>query len=146
MLVFRTHSPRYAALDPTGSSNFSGRWHSRGTQVVYTAEHASLAVLETLIHAGGAEIPSRSITRIRIPDDLALESAPWLEIPESQRFGDAWVSESRSAVLRVESVAVNRMESNFVLNPRHPDFSRIESEPPQEFLFDPRYFAPARLK
>jgi RES domain-containing protein len=68
-----------------------------------------------------------------------------LEIPESQRFGDAWVSESRSAVLRVESVAVNRMESNFVLNPRHPDFSRIESEPPQEFLFDQRYFAPTRL-
>lgn len=108
---------------------------------MYTAEHASLAALETLIHAGGGHIPRRAITRIRIPDDLRIEAASWMEMPESQRFGDRWVAEGRTAVLRVPSIAVNRMESNFVLNPRHADFSRIEHENPEEFVFDPRFFA-----
>ena len=141
MIVFRMHSPGHPAFDTTGAFRFEGRWHSQGTRVVYTAEHASLAVLETLIHAGGGQIPRRAITRIHIPDDLRMETASWMEMPESQRFGDRWAAEGRSAVLRVPSVAVNRMESNFILNPRHPDFARIQQENPEEFVFDPRFFA-----
>lgn len=134
------HNPDHPAFDTTGAFRFQGRWHSQGTHVVYTAEHASLAVLETLIHASGGRIPRRAITRIHILDDLRLETAEWMEMPESQRFGDRWVAEGRTAVLRVPSVAVNRMESNFVLNPRHVDFARIEHETPQEFVFDARFF------
>lgn len=145
MIVFRMHHPRFTVFDTTGSVQLGGRWHSRGTRVVYTAEHGSLAALEALIHASGEEISPRSITRIHIPDDLPVEAAPWMEIPESQLFGDLWVIESRSAILRVPSIAVNRMESNFVLNPRHPDFSRIEHDSPQEFVFDLRFFGPSRL-
>ncbi len=138
MIVFRMHHPRYAAFDTVGAALYGGRWHSRGIHVVYAAEHVSLAVLETIIHASGEEIPPRSITRVHIPDNLSIEVAPWMELPHSQRYGDLWVKEARSAVLRVESIVVNRMESNFVLNPRHPDFSRIGQEKPKEFPFDPR--------
>jgi len=120
-----------------------GRWHSRGTAVVYSAQNASLAVLETLIHAGGRKIPPRAITQVNIPDDLAIESASWLDMPDSQWFGDTWVLESRTAVLRVPSIAVNRMESNFVFNPAHADFSRIKVDHSQEFVFDLRFFLPA---
>ena len=143
MIVFRMHNPRYAAFDTAGAAMYGGRWHSRGIHVVYTAEHASLAVLEAVIHASGEEVPARSITRIRIPDDLAIEAAPWKEFPQSQLFGDQWVREARSAVLRVESVVVNRLESNFVLNPRHADFSRIRRDRAIPFSFDPRFFGPA---
>lgn len=139
MIVFRMHRPSTAPLDTTGSFLFDGRWHLRGTRVIYTAEHASLAVLEALIHASG-ELPKRSITRIRIPDDVSIEAAPWMEIPKSQQFGDRWAAEARSAVLRVKSIVVNRMESNFVLNPRHPDFAHIQPDDPEEFVFDPRLF------
>jgi len=97
-------------------------------------------VLETLIHAGGRKIPPRSLTRITIPDDLAVESAPWAEMPTSQAFGDAWVREARSAVLRVPSIAVNQMELNFVFNPSHADFARIGHDPAEEFVFNPRFF------
>jgi RES domain-containing protein len=140
MFVFRMHDPRFAPLDATGAALHGGRWHSRGVPVVYTAEHASLAVLEAVIHANGDEVPRRSLTRIHLPDDLPIESAPWVEFPLSQRFGDQWAAEARSAVLRVESIVVNRMESNFVLNPKHPQFSRIEHEAPKPFPFDPRFF------
>ena len=63
-----------------------------------------------------------------------------MPMPDSQAFGDAWVKQARTAVLRVPSIAVNRMESNFVLNPGRPDFSRIQHDPPQEFVFNPRFF------
>jgi hypothetical protein len=32
------------------------------------------------------------------------------------------------------------MESNFVLNPRHEDFPRIQLGNPERFVFDPRFF------
>jgi RES domain-containing protein len=140
MIVFRVHRLAYDVFDTMGAFLQPGRWHSAGTRVVYAAEHASLAVLETLLHAGGRKIPSRAITQIEIPEDLTIESATWVEMPDSQKFGDLWVREERSAVLRVPSIAANRMESNFILNPAHPEFSSVKHDPPREFVFDPRFF------
>src|SRR6476660_81170 len=129
MNVFRMHAISHDVFDSTGSFLQPGRWHSAGTRVIYAAEHGSLAVLETLIHAGGRKIPPRSLTRITVPDDLAIESAPWMEMPDSQAFGDAWARGKRSAVLRVPSIAVNQKESNFVFNPAHAEFARIGHDP-----------------
>jgi RES domain-containing protein len=145
MIVFRMHGASRDVFDSTGAFLQPGRWHPQGTRVIYAAQCASLAVLETLIHAGGRKIPPRVITRIDIPDNLSIESASWMEIPASQQFGERWVTEARTAVLRVPSIAVNRMESNFVLNPRHPDFARIRHADPEQFVFDPRFFALAAL-
>jgi RES domain-containing protein len=139
MDVFRMHGIAYEVFDTTGAFQYPGRWHSKGTRVVYAAEHASLAVLETLIHAGGRKIPPRALTRIHIPGGVLIESRSWMDLPHSQAFGDAWVREARAAVLRVPSIAVNRMESNFIFNPRHPDFSQIQHDPPAAFVFDPRF-------
>lgn len=141
MIAYRMHAPAYDAFDSTGALLHAGRWHPAGTRVLYASEHASLAVLETLIHAGGRKIPPRSLTRITIPDDLAVESAAWLDMPASQDFGEAWAREARAAVLRVPSIAVNRLESNLVLNPAHPDFARISRDPAEPFVFSPRFFA-----
>lgn len=140
MIVYRMHGTAHGPFDATGSFLHPGRWHSAGTRVIYAAEHASLATLETLIHAGGRRIPARVITRIHIPDAMAIESAGWLELPASQGFGDRWAEEKRSAILRVPSIAVNKMESNFVLNPLHPEFVRIEHSTPEPFLFQPGFF------
>ena len=89
MFVFRMHDGDRPAFDTTGSFLYPARWHSAGTRVVYTAEHASLAVLETLIHAGGRKMPPRMISRIQIPVDVFIELAQWMEMPDSQAFGDA---------------------------------------------------------
>jgi RES domain-containing protein len=140
MIVFRMHGISHDAFDSSGAFFQPGRWHSAGTRVVYAAEHASLAVLETLIHAGGKKMPPRAITRIHIPDDLPIESAPWMEMPASQAFGDAWAREARTAVLRVPSIAVSGMESNFVFNPIHAEFQLIQRDASERFVFDPRFF------
>lgn len=140
MIVFRMHGISHGVFDTSGAFLQPGRWHSAGAHVIYSAEHVSLAVLETLIHAGGRKMPPRAISRIYLPDDLEIESAPWMEMPASQAFGDIWAREARTAVLRVPSIAVNRMESYFVLNPGHPDFSHIRHDRPERFLFDPRFF------
>jgi RES domain-containing protein len=140
MIVFRMHGISYDAFDSSGAFLHPDRWHSAGARVIYAAEHVSLAVLETLIHAGGRKMPPRALSRIHLPDDLGIESAPWMEMPASQAFGDVWMKEARTAVLKVQSIAVNCMESNFVLNPGHPDFSRIRHDRPERFLFDPRFF------
>jgi RES domain-containing protein len=79
-------------------------------------------------------------------DERAIEAVDVAAVPgwdatppdASIRFGTDWARERRSVVLRVPSVVV-RSESNFVLNPEHPDFARTvrigDAEP---FAFDPR--------
>lgn len=133
------HGALHNVFDTAGAALREGRWHSAGTRVIYAAEHASLAVLETLIHAGGRKLPPRVLTRISIPDDLLIEEVLWMDMPESRAFGDQWVQEGRSAVLRVPSIAINRMESNYIFNPRHSDFSKIIHEAPLPFAFDSRF-------
>jgi RES domain-containing protein len=138
-VVYRMHSASYAASDSSGAMRAAGRWHSQGTRVVYAAEHISLALLETLIHAGGRKLPPRSLTRIVIPTGVAIETSDWLDEPASRTFGDAWARSTRSAVLRVPSIAVNRFEHNFVLNPAHPAFAKIQFEKSHAFDLDSRF-------
>ncbi len=137
--IHRMHGTAYAPNDSTGATLADGRWHTRGTRVLYAAQHISLAVLETLIHAGGRKLPPRSLTRITIPNGLATETASWLDLPRSRTFGDRWVRENRTAVLAIPSIAVNKMELNYVLNPFHPDFASLTFHPSQPFAFDPRF-------
>jgi RES domain-containing protein len=140
MIVYRMHRAGVDALDSTGSYRREGRWHTAGTRVIYTAEHVSLAALETLIHASGGSISDRQLTEILIPGDLAVETAEWREILESQRYGDAWVKAARTAVLRVPSIAANKLQWNYIINPLHVAFGRIKKGQIRAFVFDERFF------
>jgi RES domain-containing protein len=52
-------------------------------------------------------------------------------------LGDAWVESGRSAVLEAPSIVVPE-ESNFLINPEHPDFRRIRFGRPEPLELDPR--------
>jgi RES domain-containing protein len=70
----------------------------------------------------------------------------WRQLPaptSTRELGSRWVAESRSVVLRVPSIVVDG-EFNYLLNPRHPDFARLEIGEPQLFSFDPRLISPQR--
>jgi RES domain-containing protein len=138
--VFRIHGASYEVFDTTGTALFDGRWHTRGVRMVYTAGHVSLAALEVLVHAGGRKLPPKVLTRIQLADGIEIGEAPWLDLARSQAFGDRWLAERRSAVLRVPSVAVNGLEFNYLLNPAHPEFRRIEYSEAGAFTFDARFF------
>lgn len=116
--------------------------------MVYTSEHLSLAVLEMLVHVSEQTAPADLISiRARLPDavpvtELLQSALPpnWNAIPspaEIKDIGTAWLKEGKTAVLVVPS-AVNPLERNLLLNPRHPDMRLLQTDPGQPFHFDPR--------
>jgi RES domain-containing protein len=135
------------AFSGDGARLYGGRWNSPGVPLVYVAESQSLAVLEVLVHLDAPALLEKYVFLETDFDaslfiDLDRSSLPknWQSdpVPEAtQAIGDRWVLSGDSAVLRVPSVLVPG-ESNFLLNPRHPDFGKIGISRPQAFRFDPR--------
>jgi RES domain-containing protein len=135
------------AFTGDGSARRGGRWNGPGIRIVYCAESRALAALEILAHS--AEIGVLGSLEwvclaALIPDDCIEKPrrfpSTWRQFPhsvETRVFGDTWVRESRSAALRVPSAVVPG-EFNYLLNPAHPDFARLELGRPEPFLFDPR--------
>lgn len=148
LTVWRLVTARFAAtaFSGEGARLYGGRWNHKGTPLVYTSGTQSLAMLEMLVQ----DDPLRAryvVMAAAIPEVVRVERvsaqvlpAAWRDPaagPELKDLGTAWVSRLSSAVLAVPS-AVIPAESNYLLNPRHPDFSRIEVGEPQPFLTDPR--------
>jgi RES domain-containing protein len=135
------------AFTGEGARLFGGRWSSPGTRVVYVSEHQSTAALETLVHALPAGVEQRyKAFQLEWPDELteklSLRKLPadWRASPASRstmQIGDTWTRERRSAVLAVPS-AITPADTNFLLNPEHPDFAQIRVRPAVDFEFDPR--------
>jgi len=149
LTAWRIVKKRYAgsAFDGEGARLFGGRWNSPGDSVVYLASTRSLAALEMAVHLDrstllssfvliACEFDERLVTTVaqdRLPAEWRRDPPP----PEPAQIGDAWAKASQSAVLAVPS-AIILGETNFLLNPGHPDFSKIRIGEPEEFEFDPR--------
>ncbi len=135
-----------AAFTGEGAAFGGGRWNSRSIRMVYTSASASLAALETLVHLNPAMRFSYQLFILEFEENL-LETIPpadlppdWREQPpppSTQMLGDAWIKTARSAVLQVPSVIIPG-ESNYLLNPTHPDFQSIRIGKPEAFFFDQR--------
>lgn len=139
------------AFDGEGARLFGGRWNSQGTAAVYLSEHISLSALENLVHADPSVLqgPYRAFS-LAVPEagvpiedvDPASLAPDWrATVPPGAitAFGDKWVAEARTALLRVPSVIIPS-EFNFLANPAHPDFAKLTRGTPVEFLFDPRLY------
>ena len=130
-----------------GARKYGGRWNSAGTTIVYTAQTQSLAVLEMLVHLDGPELLQRYVLiGVQIDESFVREISPpdlprnWRVDPApvaSRQIGDRWIEAASSAVLRVPSTLVPA-ESNFLLNPAHPDFKKLVIGDPIAFDFDQR--------
>ena len=152
MLAFQIADRRHPIFDATGAMLKGARWNSPGKRVIYAAETYAGAVLETLVHANLGSVPKTlaSIT-IHIPEDLAVEALEpsaltnWSaeDLLASRSFGDLWIDNGRSAVLLVPGVVLQGRERNVLINPGHPDFSRIQADAPEPVLWDPRLFSRA---
>ena len=138
-------------LDGEGAYRFGGRWSSPGTRIAYTAEHLSLAMLEYFVHIEvsdpprdlvvvAADVPT-AISRVVVtPKDLP---ANWRRVPAPPglaAIGDSFAAEGRNAILVLPS-ALAPSESNWLINPRHPEFGKIRVLPPEPFHYDARFFA-----
>lgn len=149
--AWRIAKAKYAdvAFTGEGAARVGGRWSSTGRRVVYTSESLALAALELLVHinppvhldwvAVRCEFDESLVERID-PTELP---ADWRKHPPTrptQAIGDEWIRSGRSAVLAVPSAIVPR-ETNFLLNPAHPDFARISVEKAEPFIYDSRLLA-----
>jgi RES domain-containing protein len=112
------------------------------------AESVALAVFENLVHMSEQDFPNGYVCVAAVlPDsimitterDLRLRADLWELSP--QALGDWWIQTKESAVLEVEvASAVVPHEHNYLLNPAHPEFAKIGTDPPALFHFDPRLF------
>jgi RES domain-containing protein len=146
--AWRICKSRHAATAFTGegAAIAGGRWNSPGIRLVYVSASQSLALLENLVHVNPA-VPIKLVAfHIKFPSalvkvlDLADLPSNWAESPApvaSQKVGDAWVAAGDSAVLALPSVIVPG-ERNYLLNPAHPDFKKVEVRGPADFPVDPR--------
>ena len=143
--AWRITDIRYSALDGSGASRYGGRWNSPGRRAVYAAETYSGALLEVLVHASG-RVPGRQVyTELLIPEGVPIEEITAEEVsgwdaPDfiaSRAWGDRWIDERRTLVLLVPSVIV-QVERNVVINPEHPNFSRIRTSEPRPVRWDAR--------
>lgn len=115
--------------------------------MVYTAQSRSLAALELLVHLDSSDLLAAYVVfEVRVDESLIarVDSSElprnWRADPPPDRLrdiGDAWVAAGSFAVLRTPSIIVPA-EHNFLLNPKHPDFARLEIGKPSPFRFDRR--------
>ena len=137
-------------LDGEGAFRFGGRWSSPGTRLAYTAEHLSLAIVEYFVHVDPEDPPKDLVlVTAEIPDSVSRTSvsqrrlpANWREMPpppELAAIGDRFAGERRAAILIVPS-ALAPSESNWLINPRHPDYRKIRIQSPESFSDDARFF------
>jgi RES domain-containing protein len=141
----KSHSK--TAFDGEGARRFGGRWNNPGTTVVYVAESQSLAALEMLVHLHSADLLGKYVLiPVEIEESLIVEvnrsqlSKNWRSDPApaaAKNIGDDWVQSATSVALRVPSTLVPG-ESNFLLNPKHQDFSKLRMGEPVGFQFDGR--------
>lgn len=150
MIVYRICLKKHA-WSLTGSGR-AARWNSKGFFMVYTAGSVSLACLENLVHRSGSDISKAdfALLSVEIPEDLTIATldtaeldsrlASWSEVKNyhfTQFTGDSWIKNGEEAVLRVPSAIIQK-EHNYLLNPAHPDISRIRIVHSEDFSFDRR--------
>ena len=151
--AYRLYKTKHAdtAMTGYGAKRYGGRWNPQGMSVVYCSSTLSLAQLETLVHLNGPlppdgfeslelSFPKSCIGKSVSLDELTQLPFDWRSYPSHvtlQEIGSEWVNSAASLVMEVPS-AVSPSESNYVLNPKHPDVDRISTHSPVPLEWDSR--------
>lgn len=149
MIAYRIADSRHAIYDGTGAMLHGGRWNSVGHRVIYASETYAGAMLEILVHANLAVPPKHhQAIRITIPKTIKIETLSSPELPgwdaedvsAARAFGDRWMREARTPVLRVPSVVTEGREYNVLINPLHSQAPSIKPSDPEPVHWDMRLF------
>ena len=146
MLLWRISN--YATLDGRGGLLASARWHTQGQPIVYLAETPAGALVEILVHLelDTAALPKTyKLLKAEAPDGLPWRTvsqaellANWiLDLNATRTVGDEWLASRTTSLLRVPSTLLPETY-NLLLNPVHPDASRVRVLWHREYPWDPR--------
>jgi len=147
-VLWRLYRARYGpGLDGIGGTFAGGRWHRKGEYVVYFGATAAITVLERLAHTNPDLLPDdlllgrfefdRAVVEARIEEYGELPAGWSREEELTRQLGEKWRSSGTSSIIAVPS-AVLPEESNFILNPRHPESHHLKLIRERSFAFDPR--------
>jgi len=136
------------AFTGIGTQFASGRWHHKMTSIVYCSDTSALAALEVFVHLQEEAKRINFVSfELGIPKNLILEVEDIATLPKrwrsqppgagTKKIGSDWVTSMSSAVLGVPSTMILN-ERNYLLNPAHPDFSKITINDSEPFRFDSR--------
>jgi len=147
-IVWRITTARRArtAFSGEGARLYGGRWNPKGVPLVYCAESRALAMLEMLVQ----DEPLRAryvVIPASLPDGMSIERVATAKLPSDWRtarrvedlrmLGAAWAASKRTAVLAVPSAALPD-ETNYLLNPLHPELKRVRIGKPGTLITDVR--------
>ena len=106
--------------------------------MVYLASEAALALLEVRVHLDlPPDLLPEDYVLVHVAlDGLAVETVAAVPA-DAAEFGDAWLRERRTPVLRVPSLIVPE-SANLLLNPAHPAAAEARIIHTRPFRFDPR--------
>jgi RES domain-containing protein len=154
--VYRVLRKAYARapFDGQGAYLYGGRWSSAGVRLTYTSETQSLAMLEYFLHLDVADAAADLVLAVaEIPDDVSRERfaaerlpSAWRDFPappELAEIGDYFVRQGESCVLIVPS-ALAPHDNNWLINPLHAEFRKIEMLEAEPLSYDSRMFAARR--
>jgi RES domain-containing protein len=137
-----------SALSGEGARLYGGRWNSPGTPMIYAAQSQSLAILEILVHLDSTDLLMKYVLLGLEVDESFIRNVEAAQLPENwkadpvpsevQAVGDAWSVRGESVILSVPSALVPD-ESNYLINPNHPDFGRVRVSKTVSYLFDQRF-------
>jgi RES domain-containing protein len=149
--AWRIVSPGYASeiLSGAGAAQCRGRWNRAGEQMIYTAMSQSLSMLERLVYMI-SPFPEMCIGTIHVPDEcielLGIKEAEIRELlvdhRNSRNMGSGWLTSNLSVALAVPSVHIHPSnwleEPSVLINPLHPDFSKVRLLKSLSFSYDDR--------
>ena len=151
MIVYRLSRSKFKNdLSGKGAELAGGRWNSKGVPMLYTSESIALCTVEIAVHMPLGIVPlDYYLVRIELPDleempEVKPEDLPeaWKSFPHAnltQEIGDNFILEEGHLFLKVPSATVQG-NSNYLVNPRHPDFSKVKVLDTVPFEFDKRLF------
>ncbi len=147
MLAYRISKNIYAkTLIASGRAN---RWNTEGKFVLYSASSLSLACLETVVHSSGELLYKQDYKNITIElsehiattiIDINTLPKNWKEREQqkfTQNIGDEWCAKQETLVLQVPSAIISS-EVKYLINTKHPDFSKVYIAEVNSFTFDRR--------
>ncbi len=148
--VYRIGNPKFIEdLSGEGGRLYPGRWNHKGTPILYTAEAASLAILEYLGHVINTSVNVPYILlELEIDADQVLSLGKvtaqlpdnWYDekgIDLTRSIGSEWIKSKQAAILKVPSIH-SPYEYNYLINPGFPDL-HIRIIQKRWYLYDNRF-------
>lgn len=151
MIVYRITREKYARdLSGKGAEKIGGRWNSKGTAMLYCSNSIAHASMEVVVNLPlGNPPPGFVLITIEIPDTvkagtLQIKDLPkhwnmYPHIEQTQKLGDKFIRDGKNLLLKVPSASVQG-DFNYLINPRHKDFSKVKIKKVEPFGFDIRLF------